>query len=519
MQIAYEKQHHDIIEMLKTSAHGPIYYPSHFHRSHVLNAAMYPMSSRPEQAQQVAPRGYAYPAARSRHTSKPSRERTIPEFSMQNSSATQLSSSGMQLPVASMRPYQQDYTGGAILGPSAGQTFGDLTGPVASTSVYADALQPTLSISQPHMSVPAMPTPTPTSYTTDMSGNVLQQELKFDISSAYPTTMGYSSAMAPTSLQQGIPTYDTTSSLPHSTMQLTSTATGCSDFDSVINSLSSIQPHPSSCVASTVAQTLPSHSIPSTSTYGDAAVSLSDIEPSVVNELITSMSEDPTTLPQPSTFNSHAPSVAITSQNGTYVSPSINDLPLVGYTMPATTGINTATQAGNFTLPETTGYPPASSSYCQTAYDCPHTGSTSTTLQGTSSYPSTHAQHQQPPQPPSSGLTRRLQHYPLEPAVPYTHQSGFSPPQPMSASSNSSKSPISTYYPSPPNSNELQHTVTTGHHADPPSLTPSPESRDCGQFTTESLVERVIPPQDFLHRAQHYNSSLVHNLPRMESYV
>ena len=464
---------------------------------------VYQMGQQAQLAQQAPSRQYGYPAVgRPRHASKASRERTIPELLMHDNSPTQLSSSGMQVPVASMKLYpspQEDYVGGELQAP-LGQTFGDLTDGVPSASVYNPDLQYTSSIAQPTPTQTDMqPLPTTTNYTADLSSSVLQQKL---ISSEYPSTLDYSSAPVTVSHHQGVPSYDTTASL-----QLAATTTGCNELDNVIDSLSNIQATAPSCVSSSDHQNPPSHTVLSTSTYPDSAISLSDIEPSVVNELITSMSELPTTLPQP-TFNSHAPSMAVTSGNNTYVSQSLNELPL---------GV---TQAGDFALPESSvGYAPASSSY----YDCSHTGSSSAALQVTSTYPSTHAhthQHQQPPPaPPISGLTRRLQHYPLEQApVPYTHQNGFSPPQPTSAGSNSSKSPMSSYYPSPPNSNELQHTVAVGQ-ADPPSLTPSPESRDHGQFTTESHVESLIPPHDFtIHHTQPYNC-ITPSLTRMESYV
>ena len=125
--------------------------------------------------------------------------------------------------------------------------------------------------------------------------------------------------------------------------------------------------------------------------------------------------------------------------------------------------------------------------------------------------------------PVAVGNTRPLQHL-SEPTLPaygcsatpapdaytttsaQTQQQIYSPPQPHSASSvNSNRSP-STLYPSPPNSDTLQYsdlpqqtgqTVVYGHGASPPSLTPSPETREDGHRNSIATIEGLVQQHDY----------------------
>ena len=262
-----------------------------------------------------------------------------------------------------------------------------------------------------------------------------------------------------------------------------------------------------------------------TTTYNNPNVSLSDIEP-VVSELITSLAADDLPNLPPSTTG------------------CMESLPLVGY-VPSSTVVGT-TESTEYALQSSVGYTPPASFYCQTAYDChdctPSTSDPSSTIQASSTYLSTQQPQQQSQQ--NSGSTRRLQHLPVELDLPaeYPHPNGtqgqlysqpqgpvlqysppqgtvsqgqmYSPPQgaitqgqmysPPQASCNSN-SP-SSYYPSPPSSNELHQPISRHRHADPPSLTPSPENRDLKQhMTTESYVEGLFQHQDYSHHIpQHH---------------
>ena len=133
----------------------------------------------------------------------------------------------------------------------------------------------------------------------------------------------------------------------------------------------------------------------------------------------------------------------------------------------------------------------------------------------------------------SANTTRPLQHIDIEtnlPAYiptsdPYTptntqQQQLYSPPQqPHSASSVHSNRSPSALYPSPPNSYTLQHsevaqqngTAIAYAHASPPSLTPSPETRDelarHSITTVEGLVQQHDYPSMLYGGADSYNYS------------
>ena len=114
----------------------------------------------------------------------------------------------------------------------------------------------------------------------------------------------------------------------------------------------------------------------------------------------------------------------------------------------------------------------------------------------------------------------------------------YSPPQqPHSASSfHSSKSP-SALYPSPPNSETIQHFSENPHqngmpmdlypHASPPSLTPSPEGRDETAPHNITTIEGLVQQHDYpvlyggvdsynygasIRFAQDYSTETMHNL-------
>ena len=122
----------------------------------------------------------------------------------------------------------------------------------------------------------------------------------------------------------------------------------------------------------------------------------------------------------------------------------------------------------------------------------------------------------------AGSITRPLQHLDVEtnlpayagtvptsdPYAPTTTQQQqlYSPPQqPHSAGSTHSNRSPSALYPSPPNSDTLQHSeaaqqsgLTMGYaHASPPSLTPSPETRD--ELTRQSIttVEGLVQQHDY----------------------
>ena len=95
------------------------------------------------------------------------------------------------------------------------------------------------------------------------------------------------------------------------------------------------------------------------------------------------------------------------------------------------------------------------------------------------------------------------------------------PQQPHSASSvHSNRSPSSALYPSPPNSDTLQHSEMAPQnrmamqyaHASPPSLTPSPETRDKLARKTITTVEGLVQQHDYPTMSYmgadpyHYNS-------------
>ncbi len=227
---------------------------------------------------------------------------------------------------------------------------------------------------------------------------------------------------------------------------------------------------------------------PSTSCYevDDPTLSLNDIEPT----FLTSMPDDLTSIAQTSVPGYLPP----LSSSANYMPQGISS---VGYG-----GAVPDTTANGYSLPESSGL--VSSSYCQTAYNCHDCTQSvpSGSLQPTLTYVT------QPP--PSSGSTRPLQHLPMtleDPALQRYQTGGTgngnggtpavcSPPQVVSLGV--SQSPPS-YYPSPPSLNELPQSVapplSSSHcHADPPSLTPSPENReeqyqqDLDQIMTESFV-------------------------------
>ncbi len=202
----------------------------------------------------------------------------------------------------------------------------------------------------------------------------------------------------------------------------------------------------------------------------------------------------------PSMIEELAASIAQTSTAGGY--PTHDQLPSVGYGGPVP-GI--MAQSNGYSLSESAGLP--TSSYYQTAYNCHDCTQRvpSSSFQATPAYNAT-----QPPLRPSSGLTRPLQHLPMDPSSLQGYPNSgtgagnggtptvCSPPQ--AASVGASHSP-SSYYPSPPSVNEVPQPVApplSHHHADPPSLTPSPENREepyqrnVDQIMTESFV--IQPP-------------------------
>ena len=290
--------------------------------------------------------------------------------------------------------------------------------------------------------------------------------------------------------------------------------------------------HPTtSAYSSAVQQTLPvSEPMATTSNYTEPTATLSDIE--TVNELITSMADDLEPVPHHTTATAIDPTQATALQSVNcskpYNTQSVDQLQSVGYSMPATTTIVDTTQPSGY--PESSGgYTHVSGAYHQTVYDCCSQSAPSSALPGTSSC---HASTQ-----PNTGSTRPLQHLPIpvdmpDPSLQYTgsilpsNPGTYGHPQNSTTGiGNNSRSPPS-YYPSPPSTDPhygVPPPIGHPHTApiDPPSLTPSPESRDelrqcMDQFTTESYVEGQI--QDYpLHLHQHF---VTHRpVPPCESHV
>ena len=231
--------------------------------------------------------------------------------------------------------------------------------------------------------------------------------------------------------------------------------------------------HPTRSIA--VQQTLPvSEPMATTSNYTEPTVTLSDIE--TFNEIIADNLEP---IPHHTTATAIDPSQVTALQ-------SVNCSQLY------TTSVNT-TQPSSY--PESSsGSTHASGSYHHTVCDCCSQSAPSSAL---------------------PGFTRLLQHLPIpvdmpDPSLQYTgsilpsNPGTYSHHQNNTTSiGNNSRSPPS-YYPSPPSMSTDPHygeLPPIGHPhiapIDPPSLTPSPESRDelrqcTDQFTTQSYIEGQI---------------------------
>ena len=501
MQIAFERQHLDVVEMLKMSTHGPFTYQLHPHahfqrpppsRMAVYNPAMGALMEQETSLMQPPPntaRSFTVPnlalKARKQPPPEHSAGMTYPELqatlahSMNHDQAFQMGGGDMQ--GSSQR---QKLMRSFFPSHSQGQTFRDLATPELTTpsdfqlnalqttvgySPYSQSLQPP---STPH-DLQTSPNMKPLTSAYMNSGMIpASHDNTATFSYPLPTTSSYRDELL--SRHQVPVTSYHMSALP--------TTSVYADLD--LDRYAHVDQAPLN---------------PPTSCYEqeDPAVSLSDIEPTV-RELgdLSSVSQN------------SAGNVSVT-QNINYITQNIDDLPAVGYGMTPTSTMVGTTQSNSFIIPQSSA-DLVSSSYCRTVYEdcqsCPQSIVSSSSLQCAPTYLST---------------TRPLQHLPVEmdPHIQHTTlQNGTStmrsPPQATSAA-NFSTSP-SSYYPSPPNCEPLQPMAAGMQcHADPPSLTPSPETRDDGaqsrfdQFTSDIIIQHQ-QPDTF---QPEYNNTFHHHMP------
>ena len=510
IQIAYEKQHHDIVELLKTSAHGPlVHYPltSRVHTRMPMYSHGPGMPITGDQEVFVMQRPLSSLVRSKRQAKQPQERSAVTEPGVPYPYPTDIR--GHQFHQQQRHELAAGYLGTHATQPTH-QTFGELTH------------QPPFA---PHCHPSKIPLQDMHTYSYSSSVNGANPMLPTSSNMTHhPSSSSTSSSSSPPQLLNTPKVHPTVTSGYNSDINY---GTSYSNNGSRILLESSHHPT-TSAYSSAIQHTQPvSEPMATTSNYTEPTATLSDIE--TVNELITSMADDLGPVPHHTTATAIDASedTVLRSVNGSkpYVSQSVDQLQSVGYSMPATTTIVDTTQPSVY--PESSGgYTHASGSYHQTVYDCCSQSAPSSALPGTSSY---HASTQ-----PNTGSTRPLQHLPIpvdmsDPSLQYAgginpgtyghHQNG------TTGVGNNSRSPPS-YYPSPP-STDLHYGVPppVGHHhssIDPPSLTPSPESRDelrqcMDQFTTESYVEGQIQDYPLLHQHQHF----VHHrpVPPCESHV
>ena len=479
--------------MLKTSAHGPVFqYP-------LPSRARMPMYSHapgmPGDQEAYVMHRPVSGLVRSKRQAKSAQEHpTIPE--------TAVSSYPSHLPGHHIHQQQHELAAG-YLGPHTSQpvhqTFGELTNQPTSSSL------------------------TPLSHPSEIP----LQDIHSHSSSVYTT-------MQPTTFNR---THHSSPSSSSSSSQSSTSANDCqllnttkvdpvvtSDYNTktsygvVSNGYSSdiLLGHSSqqSVYPTSVQHPLPV-SEPTTSCYTEPTVTLSDME--TVNEVLTSMADD---VPYAITSSSVCPG------SEPYNTSSVDQLQSVGYRMPSTTSTVNSTQLSGYPESSGSGYTHGSDSYRQTVYKCCSQSTPLSAILETSSY-NTSTQ-------PSTGSTQPLQHLPIpvDPSLQYTNgimpgdPTTYNPRHQPSTTSlgKSSRSPPS-YFPSPPNCNDV-NTYPSFHHpyssVDPPSLTPSPESRDelkqcVEQFTTESYVEGQIHNYHLPIHQPHFITH--HPVPPCESHV
>ena len=399
MTIAYERQHHFIMEMLKS--HGPYHYQlpaSARHGHHVPHHIQMVQQHHHEMAmrQQMAPQGYQTYAPP--HTSHdPMMEMQQMTAQLQDQFHTQPGHPEMQLP-------------------PRGQTFGDVGYPPSSMDLGLSE-----STSYKHINTPLF------------FSNTMQHAAE------------NGGIHTPTTVQQSFYPPSTSSQLPPSTEQHHSPPTAYHHHQQVTASPpTQLQQQPTTSsdlvTMSTYNQPHPQPepttypSYPASSGHFAVTTTTSDSEQLLVNELITSISNDTSSQQALSTFAS--------ANNTTLATRPLQHIDIDTTNLPV--------------------YPATSDPYAPTVTN-----------------------HQQ-------------------------QQQLYSPPQqPHSASSVHSNRSPSSLYPSPPNSDTLQHSTDTAHqngmtamaysHASPPSLTPSPEGRDeTAQHTITTVpVEGLIQQHDY----------------------
>lgn len=533
LQIAYERQHLDVVELLRSSAHGPFHYPSHY----------------PAQPHHIAPQfsvphphGIVYPGGESVEC----------ETSLMQPPSLKMSTGGKPSPammklkqsshrkhngatIAISSPGTNDYSVSHFYLPSpslgvrhpqrhpstSAQTSG-LTTPTTdiplrdmqATDPYLPTQRHTSPTALNNTSPPqtitytlsTLPLQQPSSTSLGYAPKTLQppQELLTATSATgYNPFPSWSQQQPPSDYQQTSP--PSTSVLappplsqPEASYAMTSSSFGDLNIASVVDSLG-----PSSSVAYSNPQvSKPGMAETPTTCYGvgadDRAVSLNDIEPTLLPSMDLTL--------EPSSVAGYIPQ----SSSG-YMPQGVDRLAPVGYgeAVPGTTQSNGYESSGL-----------VSSSYCQTAYNDCTQSVPSSNFQATPTYNVSQA-------PPSGGSTRPLQHLPVgmvDPSLQQYQNGGTgngssgtstvcSPPQ--AANVGASRSPPS-YYPSPPSVNEVTQVVAPplSHcHADPrpPSLTPSPENREepyQQEIMTESYVIQPLAQhpldQTYLNYAPHH---------------
>lgn len=500
--IAHEKQHLDIVEMLKTSAHGPILH--------------YPLPSRTQSRMPVYSHAPGMPGdqeayvmhrpvsglVRSKRQAKSAQEHPTITETVFSSYPSHLSGDHVH------RQQQQHELAAGYLGPHMSQpvhqTFGELTNQPTSSS-----LEPLCHPSE-----------------------VSLQDIHTDSSSVHttmhPTTFHMTHHSSPSSSSSSSQSSNDCQLLNATKVDpvVTSDYNSKTSYGTVSNGYSSdiLLGHPphQSVYATSVQHTLPV-SEPSTSCYTAPRATLSDME--TVNEVLTSMADDSGSVPYANTSSSYSQHPPRNTHVAPYNTSRVDQLQSVGYSMPNTTSTVNSTQLSGYPESTSSGYTHASDSYRQTVYECCSRSTPLSAIPETSSY-NTSTQ-------PSTGSTQPLQHLPIPVDQSLRYTNGIMPgnpttynPRQTSTTSvgKSSRSPPS-YFPSPPTCNDVNH-YPSFHHpyssVDPPSLTPSPESRDelkqcMEQFTTESYVEGQI--HDY-HLPLHQPHFITHHpVPPCESHV